>query len=59
MEVVRCKDIPTSVRRFGYTIKHNKPIGWRGTVGQYIGWYRYKSDAEKKIKEIENEERVG
>lgn len=54
MEVVRCKDIPTSLRRFGYTIKHNQPIGWRGTTGQYVGWYRYKRDATNRIKELED-----
>ena len=39
-------------RHYGFTIKHNKPIGWMGTTGEYLGWYRYKKDATKRLKEI-------
>ncbi len=36
----------------GYTIKHNQPIGWQGTTCEYLGWYRYKRDAVKRMKEL-------
>lgn len=52
MEVVSCKKEFTEGKRFGYTIKHNQPIGWMGTTGNYIGWYRHKGDAIKRIEEL-------
>lgn len=52
MEVVSCKKEFTEGKRFGYTIKHNQPIGWLGTTGNYIGWYRYKTEAVKRIEEL-------
>lgn len=39
-------------RTYGYTIKHNQPIGWMGTTCEYLGWFRYKRDAIKRIKEL-------
>jgi hypothetical protein len=53
MEVVSCKREFTDGKRFGYTIKHNQSIGWMGTTNNYIGWYRYKTDAIKRLKELE------
>ena len=53
MEVVSRKREFTDGKRFGYTIKHNQSIGWMGTTNNYIGWYRYKTDAIKRLKELE------
>lgn len=54
MEVVSCKKSLTFGKTFGFTIKHNQPIGWLGTTGNYIGWYRYKADAIKRMEELKN-----
>jgi len=53
MEVVSCKKEFKGGKRFGYTIKHNQPIGWMETTDNYIGWYRYKTNAIKRLKELE------
>lgn len=58
MEVVSCQKEFVGAemqhkRLSGYTIKHNKPIGWMGTTSNYIGWYRYKKDAVQRMKELE------
>lgn len=53
MEVVACKKELVFGKTYGYTIKHKRPIGWMGTTGNYIGWYRYKKDAIKRIKELQ------
>jgi hypothetical protein len=53
MEVVSCKKEFCGGKRFGYTIKHNKHIGWLGTTSNYIGWYRRKTDAINRMKELE------
>jgi len=52
MEVVACKKEFSEGKRFGYTIKHNQPIGWLGTTGDYIGWYRYKTHAIERMQEL-------
>jgi hypothetical protein len=52
MEVVSCKKEFDYGKRFGFTIKHNQPIGWMGTTSGYIGWYRYKSEAKKRLEEL-------
>ncbi len=52
MEVVKCNK-EFSSKNIGYTIKHNQPIGWMGSNGPYIGWYRYKRDAIARLKELE------
>ena len=52
MEVVACKKEFSEGKRFGYTIKHNQPIGWLGTTGNYIGWYRYKTHAIERMEEL-------
>jgi hypothetical protein len=51
MEVVSCKK-EFKGKANGYTIKHNKFIGWMGTTCEYLGWYRYKKDAIKRLKEL-------
>jgi hypothetical protein len=51
MEVVSCKK-EFNGKAYGFTIKHNQPIGWLGTTGEYIGWYRYKTDAIARAKEL-------
>jgi hypothetical protein len=53
MEVISCKKEFNGGKRFGYTIKHNQFIGWMGTTNNYIGWYRYKTDAIKRLKELQ------
>ena len=61
MEVINLKSlmgknvthIPTK-RHYGYSIKHNKPIGWKGTTCEYLGWYRYKRDAIARMKVLSN-----
>lgn len=39
-------------RHYGYSIKHNKPLGWYGTTSEYLGWFRYKKDAIIRMKEL-------
>lgn len=39
-------------RNYGYTIEHDKPIGWMGTTSKYFGWFRYKKDAILRMNEI-------
>jgi hypothetical protein len=51
MEVVKCNK-EFNGKAFGYTIKHNQPIGWMGSTCNYIGWYRYKRDAIARLKEL-------
>lgn len=41
----------------GYTIFHNKP-GFMGAKGNHIGWYKKKSDAESRKKELMNSKSV-
>lgn len=39
-------------KKRGYTIFHDKP-GFMGSKGDYIGWYKKKSDAESRKSELE------
>jgi hypothetical protein len=38
--------------RKGYTLQHNQPSGWMGTMGPRFGWYKEKEDAEGRAKEL-------
>jgi hypothetical protein len=54
MKVVACKPRSIFGKTYGYTIEHGQPIGWKGTTGRYVGWYRYKRDANERLKELIN-----
>jgi hypothetical protein len=38
--------------RKGYSLEHNQSNGWKGINGTIFGWYKNKSDAEVRAKEL-------
>ncbi len=46
MKELILKIIPHPTCKTGYSIQHNRYIGWRGCTQNHIGWFRTRKEAE-------------